>query len=462
MPDRVLPLVAIVGRPNVGKSTLFNRLVGRRHAITEESPGVTRDLVYGLVEWGARRFDAVDTGGLELDAAKTGGTAKNRTVAKAMLEHAFRAVKDADVIIAVFDASEGLTGDDRDVLSRLRGSKKPIFFAANKVDSGKREELQYEFYDAGLEKVWPISAEHGRGISELLDAVVEAIPKREGEEAAASRDETVNAVPRTRVAIVGRPNVGKSSLVNRILGYERSIVSEMAGTTRDAVDTALSIDGRDYLLIDTAGIRRKARVHEKLEKFSVVKALDAIGRCDVALVIIDAIEGVADQEAKICGQIDEKGRAAVIVVNKWDLARAKGMTEADLAAKIRWEIKFMPWAKIVFVSAHTGEGMEQILPAAAAAADEYRKRTPTPKLNAWLADAIESHPPPVSGRGAVKMNFMTMGGTKPPVFVIFTNHPESIHFSYLRYLENSLRERFGYEGTPIRIVFKKKKGNPKR
>ena len=456
-----LPLVAIVGRPNVGKSTLFNKLVGRRAAITEETAGVTRDLVYGMVEWNQRRFDAVDTGWLELDGGQTGGTAKNKTIARAMLDQAFRAVKEADVVIALFDATEGLTSVDRDILQRLRSVEKPIFFTANKIDHGKHDEMQYQFYEAGVEKIWPVSAEHGRGIEDLLDEIVKNLPAQD--ETATSRDELANEKrPRVKVSIVGRPNAGKSSIVNRILGFERSIVSEMAGTTRDAVDTALTLDGEEMLLIDTAGIRRKARVHEKLEKFSVVKALDAIGRSDVVILIIDAIEGVADQEAKIAGEIDRKGRAAVLVVNKWDLGRAKNMTEADMADKVRWEIKFMPWAELIFTSAQTGAGIADILPTASRAAEQYRRRVPTPKLNEWLKEATEQHPPPFSTRGPVRLNFMTMGGTKPPTFVIFCNHPESIHFSYARYLENSLRERFGYVGTPIEIVFKKKKGAPKK
>lgn len=458
-----LPLVAIVGRPNVGKSTFFNKLVGRRHAITEETAGVTRDLVYGMVEWDNHRFDAVDTGGLELDGGRTGGTSKNKTIARAMLDHAFRAVREADVVVALFDATEGFTAVDRDILKRLRAVEKPIFFVANKVDHFKRDEMQYQFYEAGVEKIWPVSAEHGRGIPELLDEILKNLPESAKEGAGSSRDEMANEVrPRVKLSIVGRPNVGKSSLVNAILGFERSIVSEMAGTTRDAVDTTLTWGEHEFLLIDTAGIRKKARVTEKLEKFSIVKALDAIGRSDVVVLVIDAIDGIADQEAKIAGEIDEKGRAAVLVINKWDLARAQKMTEAELSEKLRWEIKFMPWATILFTSASSGEGVEKILPAVALAGEQYRRRIPTPKLNEWLKDATAAHPPPFSGRGPVRMNFMTMGGTKPPTFVIFCNHPESIHFSYERYLENSLRERFGYLGTPIRLVFKKKKGTAKK
>lgn len=455
------PLLAIVGRPNVGKSTFFNRLVGRRKAITEETAGVTRDLVYGLVEWNGRKFDAVDTGGLELDSHKTGGTSKNRTIARAMLDHAFRAVKEADVVVAIFDATEGITPVDRDILERLRGLKKPVFYAANKVDSAGREELQYEFYEAGVEKVWPISAEHSRGINDLLDAVIEELPQTDGE----TRDESVReaALPeRVKVAVIGRPNVGKSSIVNRILGFERSIVSEMAGTTRDAVDTALTLGGRDFLLIDTAGIRRKAKVHEKLEKFSIVKALDAIARADVAVLIIDAADGVHEQDAKIAGEIEKAGKAAVIVMNKWDLAGEKQLTEATTAASLRETIKFMPWAKLLFTSAATGSGVEAILEEAAKAYEQYKRRVPTPKLNRWLEETVETHPPPTGGRGPVKLHFVTMGGTRPPAVVLFVNRPQDVHFSYARYLENSLRAEFGWEGTPIRLVLKKKKGAPKR
>ncbi len=457
-----LPLVAIVGRPNVGKSTLFNKLTGSRKAIVEETAGVTRDRVYGMVEWGGRRFDAVDTGGLELDAAKTGGTAKNREVATAMLDHAMKAVDEADAVIAVFDATEGLTPIDRDVLNRLRGAKKPVFFAVNKVDSGSREELQYEFYEAGVEKLWPISAEHGRGVNDLLDELVGMLPENEE---GATRDESRSLIPedqRIKVAVIGRPNVGKSSLVNRLLGWERSIVSAMAGTTRDAIDTSLSFQERDYLLIDTAGIRRKARVTERLEKFSVVKALSAVERADVAVLVIDALDGVHEQDAKIGGEIEERGRGAVIVLNKWDVARAAGATAEETAYKVRSTLKFMSWAPILFTSALTGAGVERILPTAAAAWEQWKRRIPTPKLNQWLDESVELHPPPASGRGPVKLSFVTTGGSRPPIIVIFTNHPEAIHFSYRRYLENTLRDRFGLEGTPVRIVFKKKKGKAKR
>ena len=454
------PLVAIVGRPNVGKSTLFNKLVGRRKAITEETAGVTRDRMYGIVDWNGRTFDACDTGGLELDGSKTGGTAKNKTIATAMLDHAFRAVQDADVILAVFDATEGLTGVDKEILARLRTMKKPIFYAANKVDSGTREDLQYEFYEAGLDKVWPVSAEHGRGLNDLLDALVAALPDREGE----TRDETALETDqeRIKVAVIGKPNVGKSSIVNKILGFDRSIVSEMAGTTRDAVDTALSFDGRDYLLIDTAGIRRKARVFEKLEKFSIVKALDAVKRADVVVLVIDVVDGIAEQDAKIAGEIEEAGKAAVIVLNKWDLSRDKELTEAESIAKVRETIKFMPWATILFTSATRGTGVEKILEQVALAYDQYKRRVPTPKLNRWLDEATTKHPPPVSGKGPLKLHFVTMGGTRPPAVVLFVNRPQDLHFSYCRYLENSLREEFGWAGTPIRLVIKKKKGKAKQ
>ncbi len=474
-----LPTVAIVGRPNVGKSTLFNRLTGTRKAITEETAGVTRDRLYGLVEWGDRRFDVVDTGGLELDGARTGGTAGNRTIAKAMLDHAFRAVEEADAVIAVFDATEGLHPVDRDVLARLRGVGKPVLYAVNKVDHATRETLQYEFYEAGVEAVIPISAEHGRGISELLDRLAEHLPEIGPREARVeTRDElargardarTAEAEPaagtapeRIRIAIVGRPNVGKSSLVNRLLGFERSIVSEVAGTTRDAVDTALEAGGRDLLLIDTAGIRRKARVHEKLEKFSVVKALEAVRRADIAVLVVDPTEGIPEQDAKIAGEIEERGKGAVIAVSKWDRARDLGLTEANVSAEIRRTLAFIPWAPIVFTSAVTGGGTDAVIEAAIAAFDQYRRRVPTPQLNRWLAETTEAHPPPVSTRGPVKLTFVTMGGTRPPTIVVFTNQPAAVHFSYRRHLQNAFRARFGFDGTPVRIVLKKKRGKAAR
>jgi GTPase len=455
------PLVAIVGRPNVGKSTLFNKLVGRRKAITEETAGVTRDRMYGLAEWNGKKFDVCDTGGLELDGSKTGGTAKNKTIAKAMLDHAFRALDEADVVLALFDATEGLTAVDLDILNRLRGVKKTTFYAANKVDSASREDLQYAFYEAGVDKIWPVSAEHGRGLNDLLDEIVAVLPKADGE----TRDELAREDPereRIKVAVIGKPNVGKSSLVNSILGFERSIVSEMAGTTRDAVDTALTFDGREYLLIDTAGIRRKARVSEKLEKFSIMKALEAIKRSDVVVLVIDAIDGIAEQEAKIAHEIEVAGKAAVIVLNKWDLSFGEKITEHQSIQNVRETIKFMPWANIVFSSATTGKGIEEILPQAAAAFDQYKRRVPTPKLNKWLEATVDAHPPPVTGKGPLKLHFVTMGGTRPPAVVLFVNRPQDIHFSYARYLENSLRDEFGWQGTPIRLVLKKKKGKPKK
>lgn len=481
-----LPLVAIVGRPNVGKSTLFNKLTGARKAITEETAGVTRDRMYGLVEWNGRRFDVVDTGGLELDAMRTGGTAKNKTIARAMMDHSFKAVAEADVVIALWDATEGLTAVDRDILQRLRGVAKPTFHVANKVDHATREGMQYEFYEAGVEKVFPVSAEHGRGVNDLLDEVVEALPpleerakapareRQEGEDesgeatadpdAPQTRDETQapDLENRIRLAVIGRPNVGKSSLVNRLLGFERSIVAEVAGTTRDAVDTALEWDGQQFLLIDTAGIRRKARVHEKLELFSVGKALDAIGRADVAVLVIDAEDGVHEQDAKIAGEIQERGRACVIVMNKWDLAEAKGITREGVTEAVKQTVKFMDWAPILFVSAMTGENVIAIMQAAQDAFIQYKRRIPTPKLNKWLDAATSAHPVPVSTRGPVKLSFITTGGTRPPTVVIFSNQPEAIHFSYRRYLENALRAEYGFIGTPVKMVFKRKKGSTKR
>jgi len=453
-----LPRVAIVGRPNVGKSTLFNKLTGSRKAIAEETAGVTRDRVYGRAEWNGVAFEAIDTGGLELDAGAEGGTSGDPVIARQMVEQALRAVKEAEAVIAVVDATEGLTPLDREVLEKLRTTGKPLFVAANKVDSASREELVWEFYETGVETVFPVSAEHGRGVGELLDEVVASLPRSQVGEPAVEE-----AAP-IRVAVVGRPNVGKSSLVNRLLGEERSIVSATPGTTRDAVDTLLERGGKRYLLVDTAGIRRRARSGEKLEKFSVGKALDAVDRADLVVLVIDAIEGVHEQDAKIAGQAESRGRAAVLVLNKWDLAHADGrsLTEAEVSARVRRTIKFMAWAPIVFLSARTGEGVEALLPLIDAAHAEFTRRLPTRELNVWLQETVDAHPPPVSGLGPVKLGFATGGGSRPPAVVLFSNRPDRIHFSYRRHLENTLRAHFGLVGTPVRLVFRKKTGKPKR
>ncbi|PTX59889.1 GTP-binding protein [Melghirimyces profundicolus] len=435
-----LPVVAIVGRPNVGKSTLFNRIAGERIAIVEDKPGITRDRIYSRAEWNGRAFHLIDTGGLEFE--------EKDEVLEHIRHQAELAIEEADVILFAVDGRVGVTATDEEVARLLRRSGKPVVLAVNKLDHFKHQDQAYEFYQLGFEEVVAVSSLHGIGTGDLLDAVVSRFPEREEEE---YDKDTI------RVAIIGRPNVGKSSLVNRILGEERVIVSPVAGTTRDAVDTPFTYEEQDYVIIDTAGMRKRGKVYESTEKYSVLRAVRAIERSDVVIVVLDGSEGVTEQDKRVAGIAHEAGRGAVLVVNKWDAVEKDHQTMQRFTRTIREEFAFMDYAPILFISAKTGQRVTRVLPAVKEAADQHAMRIPTAVLNQVLRDAAMSTPPStVHGRRA-RIQYGTQVSVKPPVFVLFVNDPELVHFSYIRYLENQLREAFGFVGTPIRILLRKKK-----
>jgi GTP-binding protein len=447
------PLVAIVGRPNVGKSTLFNRVCGGHDAIVEDEAGVTRDRRYGEAEWDGFLFRVVDTGGLDFDAAKP----DDATLQRGILKQAMRAVAEAAVVLFVVDARTGLVPEDRDAIKSLRKSGKPILWVANKVDGAKFEAEANELYALGADQVFPISAQHGRGVGELLDAVVAKLPEapRIDEQPEAEDDETRPI----KLALVGRPNAGKSSLVNRLVGDERVIVDALAGTTRDPVDTPVEIAGRRYVLIDTAGIRRRSKVYVPMEKIAVAMAEKAVGRCDVCVLVVDAEEGLAEQDAKVAGMCEEAGRALVILFNKLDLVDEK--QQKKLHEDLKRQLQFVPWARVVFASAKTGKGVQRVLDAVQAAYAAYTRRVSTGALNRWFEGIVERHPPSVYRGHPIKLYFIQQPQAKPPTFLLSVNFPEGLHFSYRRYLSNQLRDEFDLWGTPVRIVAKARGQKPR-
>ncbi|MBQ6273815.1 MAG: ribosome biogenesis GTPase Der [Oscillospiraceae bacterium] len=434
------PLVAIVGRPNVGKSMLFNRLVGQRLSIVEDTPGVTRDRLYAECEWCGRKFDMVDTGGIE--------PTTDSEILLFMREQAQIAIDQATVIIFVTDLRTGVTAADQEVANMLLRSKKPVVLAVNKADSTGDTDLGvYEFYSLGLGDPIPTSAVHGHGTGDLLDECLKHFPPAGEEE----EDEDL-----IKVAIIGKPNVGKSSLVNHILGEKRVIVSDVAGTTRDAVDTVYENELGRYMFIDTAGIRRKSKVDERVEKFSVMRAQLAIERADVCLILIDARDGVTDQDTKIAGLAHEAGKASIIVVNKWDLVEKETGTMEKMRKDIMRDLSFMSYAPVLFISALTGQRTNRIFELVNYVNDQSNMRISTGMLNNVLADAQARVQPPTDKGRRLKIYYMTQTGVRPPNFVIFCNSRELFHFSYQRYLENQIRSVFGLEGTPVRIVIRQK------
>lgn len=434
------PLVAIVGRPNVGKSMLFNRLVGQRLSIVEDTPGVTRDRLYAECEWCGRKFDIVDTGGIE--------PMTDSEILLFMREQAQIAINAADVIVLVTDIRTGVTAADKDVANMLLRSRKPVVLAVNKADStGAEDPALYEFYSLGLGDPIAVSAIHGHGTGDLLDECVRYFPEAEEE------DEEPDYV---KVAVIGKPNVGKSSLINRILGEKRLIVSNIAGTTRDAVDTLFENENGKFMFIDTAGIRRKSKVDERIEKFSVMRAQLAIERADVCLIMIDARDGVTEQDTKIAGLAHEAGKASIIVVNKWDLVDKETGTMEKMRKDIMRDLSFMSYAPIVFISAMTGQRTDRLFELINFANDQSHMRITTGMLNNVLADAQARVQPPTDKGRRLKIYYMTQTGICPPNFVIFCNSRELFHFSYQRYIENQIRAVFGLEGTPIRIVIRQK------
>lgn len=437
-----LPTVAIVGRPNVGKSTLFNRLVGRRVAIVEDTPGITRDRLYGEAEWRGRAFQVVDTGGVLLEDS-------DPLITQVRIQ-ALSAIEEADVILFMVDAIEGVTPADEELADVLRTTTKPVLLVANKVDNTRREADAAEFYALGWDEVFTISAVHGHGVAEVLDRVIELLPPATPAE---EEDTTI------KLAIVGRPNVGKSSLVNAILGAPRVIVSEIPGTTRDAIDTPFERDGQKMVLIDTAGIRRPGKVQGSVEYYSVLRAQKAIKRCDVALLVLDGPEGVTDGDKRVGGYAVEEGRACVVVVNKWDLMKnpTSKTLMMDFTRIFRKECPFLHFAPLVFTSALTGMGVPAVVDTALEAAEAHAHRIPTGVLNRLIHDAVDARPYSRKGK-MLKVYYATMPSVKPPTVVLFVNDPDIVHFSYLRYLENQIRQQFPLEGTPIRMEVREATG----
>ena len=434
------PLIAIVGRPNVGKSMLFNKLIGQRLSIVEDTPGVTRDRLYAPCEWRGRSFDLVDTGGIE--------PSTDSEILLFMREQAQIAIDAADVIVLVTDIRTGVTAADEDVATMLQRSHKPVVLAVNKADStGLTDPALYEFYSLGLGDPIAVSAIHGHGTGDLLDACMAYFPP-EGEDE--DEDDVI------RVAVIGKPNVGKSSLVNRILGEKRVIVSDVAGTTRDAVDTPFENESGRYIFIDTAGIRRKSKVEERVEKFSVMRAQLAIERADVCLILIDGRDGVTEQDTKIAGLAHEAGKASIIVVNKWDLVEKETGTLEKMRKEIQRDLGFMSYAPIVFISALTGQRTDKLFEMINRVNEQTSMRIPTGQLNNVLADAQMRVQPPTDKGRRLKIYYMTQTGIRPPCFVIFCNSKELFHFSYQRYIENQIRSVFGLEGTPVNLIIRQK------
>lgn len=433
------PIVAIVGRPNVGKSTIFNRIIGDRLAIVEDKPGVTRDRIYGTGEWNGKPFNIIDTGGIEVYGEDE--------MLRSIRVQAELAIEEADVIVFMCEAKSGVTQADEEVAQMLFRSGKPIVLAVNKVDNMSRMDDIYEFYSLGFGDPVPISGSHGTGIGDLLDEVVNNLPDLSDEE----YGEDV-----IKVALIGRPNVGKSSLVNAILGEERVIVSDVAGTTRDAIDTPFEKDDQRFVLIDTAGMRKRGKVYETTEKYSVMRSMKAIERADVVLVVINGEEGIIEQDKHIAGYAHEAGKAVLFVVNKWDVVDKNDKTMHQFETKIRDHFLFMTYAPIVFLSAKTKQRLHKLLPVVQHVAQQHAKRIPTHLLNDVVTDAVAYNPPPTDKGRRLRINYATQVAVKPPTIVVFVNDPELMHFSYERYLENRIRAAFDFEGTPIRIFTRRK------
>ncbi|WNQ09302.1 ribosome biogenesis GTPase Der [Paenibacillus aurantius] len=433
------PVIAIVGRPNVGKSTIFNRLIGDRLAIVEDKPGITRDRLYGTGEWLNQSFNVIDTGGIEIDGEDE--------ILKSVRVQAELAIEEADVIVFMVDGKVGITPADEEIGQLLFRSHKPVVLAVNKIDNIKMQENIYEFYSLGFGDPIAVSGAHGIGIGDLLDAAAQHFP--EDQEDPYGEDVI-------KVALIGRPNVGKSSLVNAILGEDRVIVSPVAGTTRDAIDTPFERDGQQYVLIDTAGMRKRGKVYETTEKYSVMRALKAIERADVVLVVINGEEGIIDQDKHIAGYAHEAGKAALFVVNKWDVVEKDDKTMNQFTQNIRDHFLFMSYAPVTFVSAKTKQRLHKLLPVVTEVAEHHSMRVPTHVLNDVVSDAVAVTPPPTDKGRRLRVNYATQVAVKPPTIVFFVNDPELMHFSYLRYLENKIRASFNFEGTPLRLFTRRK------
>ncbi len=443
------PIVALVGRPNVGKSTLFNRLIGERRAIVQNEPGTTRDRTYGSADWIGSEFIVVDTGGLMDDdeILRAAGESDSETrIAEETRQQALAAISEADVIVFVTDITAGApTAGDYEIAEILRRASKPVVLALNKADSVNRRELAYEYYQLGLGEPMPISAYHGNGTGDMLDKVVESLPEHEDEE---------EEFEGPRIAIVGRPNVGKSALLNALLGQERAIVSDVAGTTRDSLDTQLLWNDEPITLIDTAGIRRRGRVEQGIERVSVMRSMRSIERADVVILVINAEDGFTTQDLHIAGYVEEQKKGLVVAVNKWDLIEKDHSTMDEWRAEAARELDFMAYAPVVFISAKLGQRVGQVIDTALNVLEQRQKRVSTAALNRVLKQAVDKHQPPSRPGKWLKFYYVTQADIEPPTFIFFTNDPKQIHFTYRRYLENELRKEFGFEGTPIRMSFR--------
>ena len=434
------PIVAIVGRPNVGKSTLFNALFGERISIVKDTPGITRDRIYADCNWLNYNFTLIDTGGIEPDS--------NDVILSQMREQAQIAIDTADVILFMVDVKQGLVDDDAKVADMLRRSGKPVLLTVNKVDDFKKYEADiYEFYNLGIGDPYPISSSNQLGIGDLLDEVVKFFP---------ATDEEAEEDDITRIAIIGKPNVGKSSLINKLIGENRLIVSDIAGTTRDAVDTTVRHDGKDYIFIDTAGLRRKKNVKEELEKFMIVRTVSAVERADVVILMIDATEGVTEQDAKIAGIAHERGKAVIIAVNKWDAIEKNDKTVNEFSNKIHQILSFMNYAEITFISAKSGQRIGKLYDLIDTVSSNHAMRIPTGVLNEIMTEAVAMQQPPSDKGKRLRLYYITQASIKPPTFVIFVNYKELMHFSYTRYIENRIRDSFGFAGTPLKFIIRER------
>ena len=434
------PIVAVVGRPNVGKSTLFNKIAGKRISIVEDTPGITRDRIYADAEWCGHEFTLIDTGGIE--------PAANDIILSQMREQAGMAIDMADVILFMVNVRDGMTAADKEVAAMLQKCGRPVILVCNKIDNPGNPPIEmYEFYNLGIGEPKPVSSIHGLGVGDLLDEIVSYFPDESG----TAEEENI-----IKVVVVGKPNAGKSSLINRILGENRVIVSDIAGTTRDAIDSAYELDGQKYVFIDTAGMRKRGKINENVERYSVARALGAVDRADVCLIMIDAQEGITEQDTKIAGYVHESGKASVIVVNKWDLIEKETNTMKNFKNKVKEGFNFMMYAPSVYISAVTGLRVDSLFDMIKSTLAENSKRISTGVLNDVINEAIAMVQPPSDKGKRLKIYYATQAGTKPPTFVLFVNNAELAHYSYIRYLENQLRAKFGFEGTPIKFIIREK------
>ena len=435
------PIVAIVGRPNVGKSTLFNVLAGEKISIVQDTPGVTRDRIYADINWLDYNFTLIDTGGIEPES--------DNIILKSMREQAEIAIETADIILFMTDVRQGMVDDDAKVADMLRRSKKPIVLVVNKVDSFEKFMPDvYEFYNLGLGDPHPISGSSRLGIGDMLDEVVSHFNE-------SAKDDTEDERP--RIAIIGKPNVGKSSIINKLLGEDRVIVSDIAGTTRDAVDTEIVRNGREYVFIDTAGLRRKSKIKEDIERYSIIRTVSAVERCNVAVLVIDATEGITDQDAKIAGIAHDRGKGMIIAVNKWDAIEKNDKTIYKFTEEIRNKLSYMPYAELLFISAQTGQRLPKLFETIDAVIENHSLRIATGVLNEIMSEAVAMQQPPSDKGKRLKLYYITQVSVKPPTFVIFVNDKELMHFSYTRYIENRIRESFGFRGTPLKFIIRERK-----